>query len=140
MSNNKGVEALKGVWDQVNDENMDGFLKELGIGMVKRMAVKSVKPRLVISENGGKWTIRSESTLKTKTMEFTPDVEFDETTADGREVKTIVRVKGNAMEHTMRGKDGKECIAVRYINDRGQQQVDLKCGSVQAHRWFKRVE
>ncbi|CAF0877722.1 unnamed protein product [Adineta steineri] len=90
MSNNKGVEALKGAWDQVNDENMDEFLKELGIGMVKRMAVKSVKPRLVISENGGKWTIRSESTLKTKTIEFTPDVEFDETTADGREVKVCL--------------------------------------------------
>ncbi|UJR11922.1 hypothetical protein I4U23_016100 [Adineta vaga] len=134
------VEALKGTWDQINDENMDELLKELGVGMAKRMVVKNLKPRLVISENGGKWTIRSESSLKTKTVEFTLGVEFDETTSDGREVKTIARVKGNALEHTMRDKDGKECVAVRYVNGQGQQQIDLKCGSVQAHRWFKRVE
>jgi hypothetical protein len=66
---------------------MDAFLKELGVGMAKRMIAKGLKPRLVISENGGKWTIRSETSLKTKSVEFTPDVEFEETTADGREVK-----------------------------------------------------
>ena len=27
------------------------------------------------------------------------------------------------MEHTMKGKDGKECVVVRYINDQGQQQI-----------------
>ena len=71
---------------------MDEFLKELGVGMTKRMAVKSMKPRVVISENGGKWAIRSESSLKTKTVEFTPGVEFDETTSDGREVKVCLSI------------------------------------------------
>ncbi|CAF1483423.1 unnamed protein product [Adineta ricciae] len=140
MANSKGVEALKGTWDQVNDENMDAFLKELDVGMAKRMAIKNIKPRLVIGENGGKWTIRSESTLRTKTVEFQPDVEFEETTMDGREVKAIVRIKGNKMEHTMKGKDGKECVVVRYVNDQGQQQIDLTCGSATAHRWFKRAD
>ncbi|UJR24200.1 hypothetical protein I4U23_027166 [Adineta vaga] len=140
MSNSKDIEALKGTWNQINDENMDEFLKELGVGMAKRMAVKNMKSRLIINENGGKWTIRSESTLRTKTVEFQPDVEFEETTMDGREVKAIVRIQGNKMEHTMKGKDGKECSAVRYINDQGQQQVDLTCGSVKAHRYFKRVD
>ena len=62
-------------------------MKELGVGMMMRMAAKGVKPRLVISESGGKWTVRSESSLKTTSYEFTPGVEFNETTADGREVK-----------------------------------------------------
>ncbi|CAF1656088.1 unnamed protein product [Adineta ricciae] len=120
---------------------MDEFLKELDIGMAKRMAVKSMKPRLIINENGGKkWTIRSESTLTTKTVEFQPNVEFDDTTMDGREVKAIVRINGNKMEHTMKGKEGKEIFAVRYINNEGQQQVDLTCGSAKAHRYFKCVD
>ncbi len=71
----------------MGDENMDEFMKEIGVGMVMRMAAKSVKPRLVISENSGKWTLRSETKLKTTSLEFTPGVEFDDTTADGREVK-----------------------------------------------------
>ncbi|CAF1659762.1 unnamed protein product, partial [Adineta ricciae] len=91
MSTSKGVEALKGTWDHIKDENMDEFLKELDIGMAKRMAVKSMKPRLIINENRGKWTIRSESTLTTKTVEFQPNVVFDDTTMDGREVKVRFR-------------------------------------------------
>lgn len=55
--------------------------------MMMRMAAKGIKPRLVVTEADGKWTLRSESTLKTVTCEFTPGVEFNETTADGREVK-----------------------------------------------------
>ena len=62
-------------------------MKELGIGWTIRTAAKGVKPRLVISETGGKWTVRAETTLKTTSYDFTPGVEFDETTPDGREVK-----------------------------------------------------
>ncbi len=62
-------------------------MKEIGVGMAMRMMAKGLKPRLVISENGGKWTLRSETSLKTMSLEFMPNVEFDDTTADGREVK-----------------------------------------------------
>jgi fatty acid-binding protein 3 len=62
-------------------------MKEIGVGWTMRMAAKGLKPRLIISEAGGKWTLRSESTLKTVSYDFTPGVEFDETTPDGREVK-----------------------------------------------------
>ena len=62
-------------------------MKELGVGMTMRMAAKGIKPRLVISENAGKWTVRSESSLKTTSYEFIPGVEFNETTPDGREVR-----------------------------------------------------
>ena len=55
--------------------------------MMMRMTAKGIKPRLVIIEDNGKWTLRSESTLKTVVCDFTPGVEFDETTADGRQVK-----------------------------------------------------
>jgi hypothetical protein len=61
-------------------------MKEIGVGWAMRMAAKAVKPRLIICENGGKWTIRSESTFKTVSVDFTPGVSFDETTPDGREV------------------------------------------------------
>jgi hypothetical protein len=51
-----------------------------------RMAARSVKPRLVISQTANKWNIRSESTFKTVAYDFVPDIGFDETTPDGREV------------------------------------------------------
>ncbi len=61
-------------------------MKEIGVGWAMRMAAKAVKPRLVISGNNDKWTIRSESTFKTLSINFTPGVTFEETTPDGREV------------------------------------------------------
>lgn len=66
---------------------MDDYLKEIGVGMMGRMAAKGLKPRLVISENDGKWSVRTETTFKTTTIEFTPNIEYEETTADGRELK-----------------------------------------------------
>ena len=61
-------------------------MKELGVGWAMRMVAKGVKPRVIISENDGKWSIKSESTFKTVSYDFTPGVSFDETTPDGREV------------------------------------------------------
>jgi hypothetical protein len=65
-------------------------MKELGVGMMMRIAAKGLKPRLIINENDGKWSVQSESSVKSVSYEFTPDVEFDETTADGREVKVLL--------------------------------------------------
>jgi hypothetical protein len=62
-------------------------MKEIGVSMIKRMTAKTLKPRLVISENNGKWTLRTESHIKTLSYDFVPGVEFDETTPDGRVVK-----------------------------------------------------
>jgi hypothetical protein len=55
--------------------------------MMGRMVARNIKPRLVITEKDGKWTLRTETTLKTMIIEFTVNVEFEETTGDGRELK-----------------------------------------------------
>ena len=62
-------------------------MKELGVGWALRLTAKGIKPRIIISEAGGKWTMRTESAIKTLSYDFIPGVEFDEVTADGREVK-----------------------------------------------------
>jgi hypothetical protein len=77
---------------KVGDENMDEFMKEIGMGIAMRTMAKGIKPRIIISENDGKWTLRSDTPLKKISVEFTPDVEFDETTPDGREVKVYLYI------------------------------------------------
>ncbi len=59
----------------------------MGFGMIKRWIAKEIDPRLNITENNGKWTVCAETTLRTKSISFTPDVEYDDTTFDGREAK-----------------------------------------------------
>ncbi len=104
MAANSGVQKLKGTWEYVDGERFDDYMKEIvrrficwkfrsfflsekGVGFALRQSAKLVKPKLIITENGGKWSLKSESTLKTASYEFTPGVEFDETRLDGESVK-----------------------------------------------------
>ncbi|CAF1509390.1 unnamed protein product [Adineta steineri] len=135
-----GVQGLKGSWDYLDGENFDEYMKEIGVGWAMRLTAKGVKPRLIISEAGGKWTVRTESAIKTLSYDFTPGVEFDETTADGREVKSTIKFEGNKWVHTTIDKNGKKSVVTRYVDDKGQQMIDMESGSVKARRWYKRVD
>ena len=66
---------------------MDAFLKEMGVGMAIRLVARNMSPRLTISENNGKWTLRTEMPIKNSTMTFTPGVLFEDKTPDGQEIK-----------------------------------------------------
>ena len=87
MAATSGIQKLKGTWEYVDGEHFDDYMKELGVGFALRQSAKLVKPKLIITENGGKWSFKSESTLKTASYEFTPGMEFDETRLDGESVK-----------------------------------------------------
>lgn len=52
-----------------------------------RSIARNLKPSLIFSVDGSKWKIVSDSTFKSHCWEFELDKEFDETTADGRQVK-----------------------------------------------------
>ncbi|CAF0791318.1 unnamed protein product [Adineta steineri] len=134
-----GIQGLKGTWDYVDGEHFDEYMKELGVGFVARTAAKGIKPRLVFSENNGKWTVRSENSIKTTSYSFTPGVEFDETTPDGREVKSTINFEGNKWIHTTIDKNGKKSVVTRHIDDKDQQMIDMECGSVKARRWYIRA-
>jgi hypothetical protein len=64
-----------------------------GVGFALRQSAKLVKPKLIIGEHAGKWSFKSESTLKSSSYEFTPEVQFDETRLDGEVVK-VSRIDG----------------------------------------------
>ena len=58
-----------------------------GVGFTLRQSAKIIKPTIIISRAGDQWTLKTESTLKSSSYNFTPDAEFDETRLDGEPVK-----------------------------------------------------
>ncbi|CAF0748618.1 unnamed protein product [Adineta steineri] len=126
MASNSSIEALKGTWDYVNGDDIGDFLKEIGVGMVGRLAAKGIKPRLVITETDGIWTLRTETTLKTMTLSFTPNVEYEDTTPDGREIKGIVRFENGKWIQKTVDKNGKESMITRWIDEKDQQQIIME--------------
>ena len=59
-----------------------------------RKAAAAIKPKVIIKNDGKKWTFVMQSSLKTTEISCEEDVEFDEETADGRKSKTLVKTEG----------------------------------------------
>ncbi|XP_048064249.1 fatty acid-binding protein, brain-like [Megalobrama amblycephala] len=89
------VDAFKGPWRLVDSQNFDEYKKAVGI---------VIRPTIAISQ------------VYKKTIYIKLGKEFDEITADGREVKSTVTLEGDSLVHVQRW-DGKETKIVREIKD-----------------------
>ncbi|CAF1091914.1 unnamed protein product [Rotaria sordida] len=139
MASRNTIESLIGTWDHVRSENLDDFLKEVGVPMLIRMMATRSNPRVVISEKDGVWTIRTETVLKTQTSTFTPGVEFTDTTPGGQQVQTLIVFENGTWIQKITDTKVKETVVKRFVNDEGLQQVEMTCGPAKACRWFKRA-
>merc|ERR1711892_723025 len=84
------MEAFKGKYERTSAENYEELLKLFEVNFLLRKAATASNPVVEISEEGGEWTIKQSTTLKTVILKFKLGEEFDETTPDGREVKTVL--------------------------------------------------
>ncbi|CAF1085187.1 unnamed protein product [Adineta steineri] len=138
-SNN--IEGLKGTWEYINAENFSELLKELGINQEIRTftSAETFKPRVIIDEKDGKWSLKSENTFKTTTVEFTPGIEFEDISPDGHEITMMIQFENGKWIQRVRYRNGKEMFVKRWINDKDQLEVSMQCGNVTATQIYKRL-
>ncbi|XP_023321512.1 fatty acid-binding protein [Eurytemora carolleeae] len=112
------MDAFKGKYERVSAENYEEFLKELDVNFLLRKAATVSTPVMEVSEEGGVWTIKTSTTLKSMELKFKVGEEFEETTADGREVTAKVIVDGNKFVSEQKAKkDGqKSTKTIREFN------------------------
>ncbi|VDM06979.1 unnamed protein product [Wuchereria bancrofti] len=116
------AEKFVGTWTFAESENFDAYLKQIGVGLIMRGIAKNLKPTLTFSVNGNKWKIVSESRFKKHVWEFELGEEFDETTPDGRQVKSKFFLEGDVLvqlENAIKA-SGKSTRFERYIDEQGQ--------------------
>uniref|UniRef100_A0A8R1EGK7 FABP domain-containing protein n=1 Tax=Caenorhabditis japonica TaxID=281687 RepID=A0A8R1EGK7_CAEJA len=65
------AEQFVGRWKLVHSENFEEYMKEVGVGMLARIAAANVKPTLEIKVNGDSWNVNQLSTFKNTTLNFT---------------------------------------------------------------------
>merc|ERR1712098_896354 len=87
---------MKGTYERSAAENYEAFLDALGVGMILKKAATATTPVMTVSEEGGQWTIKTSTMLKSMELKFKLGEEFDEKTPDGREVTSIVTQEGEA--------------------------------------------
>ncbi|XP_076256723.1 fatty acid binding protein isoform X2 [Rhynchophorus ferrugineus] len=118
-----------------SSENFDEFMKEIGVGLVTRKVGNAVSPVVELNKEGDEYVLTSNSTFKNVVLKFTPGVEFDQETPDGRKVKATITVDGNTLKEVQKA-DGKVTTIDRTFSDDEIKMV-MTVGDITATRIYK---
>ena len=133
-----------GKFQMTDSENFDTFMAALGIGYLTRKLGNASKPLITISEVDAasrRYSLKQESLVKTTTMEFALDQQFEETTADGRKCMTTFKeVKpGSWMQEMLGTNGGKDSVCLREFL-KGGMKVTCTVDDITTVRNYKRVD
>eukprot|EP00092_Neocalanus_flemingeri_P033721 GFUD01036657.1.p1 GENE.GFUD01036657.1~~GFUD01036657.1.p1 ORF type:complete len:132 (+),score=43.34 GFUD01036657.1:195-590(+) len=98
------MDAYKGKFERISSENYEEFLKALDVNYLLRKAAMVSTPTMEFSEENGVWSIKSATTLKSMELKFKVGEEFEETTADGRDVRAVANFEGGKFVIVQRAK------------------------------------
>merc|ERR1711887_252775 len=112
------MDAFKGKYERTSADKYEELLKELDVNFLLRKAATVSTPVKEVSEDGGFWTIKTSTTLKTMELKFKLGEPFDETTPDGREVVATVTFEGGKIVCVQKAKkEGqKSTKSIREMN------------------------
>uniref|UniRef100_A0A8B9Y1T9 Cytosolic fatty-acid binding proteins domain-containing protein n=1 Tax=Bos mutus grunniens TaxID=30521 RepID=A0A8B9Y1T9_BOSMU len=110
------MDTFMGTWKLVDSRNFDDYMKSLGVGFATKQAANITKPITVIEVNGDTITIETQSVIQNREVSFKLGVNFNETTADDRKVKSIVMLDGGKFVHVQKW-NGQETTLVWEIVD-----------------------
>ncbi|XP_053565110.1 fatty acid-binding protein, brain [Bombina bombina] len=131
------VDAFCATWKLVDSQNFDEYMKALGVGFATRQVGNVTKPTVIISKEGDKVVIRTQSTFKNTEISFKLAEEFDEATADDRNCKSTVTLEGDKLVHVQKW-DGKETKFVREIKD-DKMVMTLTFGDIVSVRQYEKA-
>ncbi|KAJ1152102.1 hypothetical protein NDU88_004879 [Pleurodeles waltl] len=131
------VDKFIGTWKLVESVNFDEYMKALGVNFATRQMGNVTKPSQIISKDGDKMVLRTESTFKTTEISFKLGEEFNETTVDDRNCKSVIKMNGDKMVHIQKW-DDKETNFVREIKD-GKLVMTLTYGDVISVRRYEKA-
>ncbi|KAF7254310.1 Fatty acid-binding protein, brain [Varanus komodoensis] len=131
------VDAFCATWKLIDSQNFDEYMKALGVGFATRQVGNVTKPTVIISQEGEIYVIRTQSTFKNTEIKFKLGEEFDETTADDRNCRSVVTMDGDKLVHVQKW-DGKETSFVREIKD-GKMVMTLTFGDIVAVRQYEKA-
>ncbi|KAK2705593.1 fatty acid-binding protein-like [Artemia franciscana] len=124
-----------GKYKHIKSENLDDYMKEVGIDFATRTAAKAWSPNVEYKIEGDTYHIIT-SGLKEHKITFKLGAEQEEKAMDGRTVKSTYTLEGNTL--TQIEKDGKgETKIVREFNG-DELTVTITRGNIVAKRHYKK--
>jgi len=132
--------AFVGTWNMESSDNFDAYMREVGVNAVTAKLGSVAKPTMIVSQEGDTWTLKSETTFKNTKVVFQLGVEFDETTADDRKMKTTFTLEGNKLIQTQKPTvdGGVPSVITREVNG-NKILVTCKANAVVATRNYTKA-
>ena len=131
-----------GKFQLTSSKNFDEFMRALGVSYVARTIGNKSKPLFTVSALDDKIiSFKQEYLFTPSELSFQLGVPFDETTPDGRKVKSVMTHVGpNSIKHTMTGTEGgKDSVVVRtFFAD--EMHCVCKVDDIESTRIYKRLK
>jgi len=134
---------MNGTFKLIKSENFDEYMKAIGVGMVLRKMASAATPTTEIKQDGENWNIKTMTTFKTTEIKFKLGEEFDETTADGRECKSVITKQDDKTLVHIQNCSGQTLKILReFSEDGGEMKMVLaapqKDGEIVSTRVYKK--
>lgn len=130
--------AFDGTWKVDRNENYDKFMEKMGINIVKRKLAAHDNLKLIITQEGNKFTVKESSAFRNAEIVFELGVTFNYSLADGTELTGTWSLEGNKLIGKFsRVDNGNALNAVREIIGGELVQTYVYEG-VEAKRIFKK--
>ncbi|XP_047422873.1 fatty acid-binding protein, intestinal [Sciurus carolinensis] len=130
--------AFVGTWKVDRSENYDKFMEKMGINLVKRKLAAHDNLKLVISQEGNRFTVKESSNFRSIDIVFELGITFTYSLADGTELSGTWSLEGNKLVGRFKRTDnGKELNTVREITGDELIQTYMYEG-VEAKRIFRK--
>merc|ERR1719270_202506 len=107
-----------------------------------RKAATASTPVMEVTEEGGEWTIKTSTVLKSMELKFKVGEKFGEATPDGRQVDSIVTVEGNKFicVQTAKKEGEKSTKSIREFTEEGcTYTIEVTGTDVVSVQEFKRL-
>uniref|UniRef100_A0A8D2CZL6 Fatty acid binding protein 2 n=1 Tax=Sciurus vulgaris TaxID=55149 RepID=A0A8D2CZL6_SCIVU len=130
--------AFDGTWKVDRSENYDKFMEKMGINLVKRKLAAHDNLKLVITQEGNRFTVKESSNFRSIDVVFELGIAFTYSLADGTELSGTWSLEGNKLVGRFKRMDnGKELNTVREITGDELIQTYMYEG-VEAKRIFRK--
>ncbi|XP_012138901.1 fatty acid-binding protein isoform X2 [Megachile rotundata] len=134
------MSSIVGTYQHERNENLDEYFKAVGVPYIARKMMSMTSPRLEISNDGDKWTIRTISMIRTVEIVFTPGEEYEEHMPSGVTLKNVTTMEGDSIVTHSVGPDNTKVVRKYDVTEDGLvlTMTHEKSGQV-AKRYFKRI-
>ncbi|GMS78819.1 hypothetical protein PENTCL1PPCAC_994, partial [Pristionchus entomophagus] len=131
-----------GTWKCIATENLDEYLREVGLSFELRNLVSNSKPTLTLRIKGEEWTMDSLYSFthyqETHTTKFKLGEKFGDRTFDGRNVTNMFTLEGDTLLQITAELKGVTSRIARTVNGNTLTSV-ADCNGIQSKRIYERV-